>query len=313
MNKRWLKKHVLPIIYTVFAFLIGYGLFLGFYWLDQADNSIRNPSFQPNIPVDVLLIGHFPSEEQGGYVQYLQDEVGEGMSVYSVDGAGLQDLNMLLLPLEAYREHLSVSQEVSGGIFDSSLAEIYFALRRYEPYIVVLQAGGYQSKDIETQAGFAVTSQENILQILMQIKAIYGDDTFIVVAGGYAYPESARFNTVLQELVKKQRTYDLRDISYLDMTPLARIGWFSELGLYYDHNSFPSDRSDFDTIHTAEGRLNEQGYLVFAKLLACPLRNMFKKHEWRQKGDREDIDYLHLDGCSVLKAGDLNSSLANSN
>jgi|GEM_PF-6385441 len=319
-----LKKCHLPLIYVVFVLVAGY---LVWFW------ACKTPVKAQKTVVDVLLIGDSITNGWNLYPRILTDNYDNFVAVQGVNGIDTLDLYTIFLPTDNYRSRKSIPWYYSLAFMSKTPSgRMHFTLKNYQPRVVVLEIGvnnwmrtlvgnekqiqnykvsrNYKKANLESIQEDAATGSINrrsVFQIIMQIRELYGTEIPIVLVGAfptYQAPFPVRFNSLLKEFAEDKANLIFANITYLDTAPIVHIGWSEEYGMFYDHNAFPGNKEQFDSIHVDWGHLNEKGYDVYAKMLECPVKRAL---DLQRDGGMQMFE--GVSDCPMIGAADMNATL----
>ena len=289
----------------------------------------KTPEKIQKTPVDVLFIGDSITFGWNYHQNTLFAHFGNLVAVQGIGGIDTLDLHTVLSSTQSYRSRMAVPWYDRDGIAKTPHGQMHFALKGYQPRVVVLEIGvnnwlrtltgsdesqiqsykttrNYKNLEleaIEEDSAIGSINKRGVYQIVMQIRKLYGEQTPIILVGAfptYFVPDSAKFNALLKEFSSDKESPVSANTYYLDSVPFAQVGWSEEAGMYYDHSAFPADKEQFDSIHVDWGHLNKQGYDVYAKMLECPVK--------RALG--EGFGVLGHKPCLVITAADMNASMS---
>ena len=309
MMKR-IKKRYIVIFFLLCPFL-WYGL------------NIKVTEPLPKGP-DVLFIGDSITYGWNYFPQVLPAYLKGSVAVEGLGGIDTLDLYAILSSTKSFKSRLSIPWWRSRAeIEETPFGRMHFALKGYSPRVVVLEIGvnnwlrtilgenrsqieAYKAsrsykeldlEDIQEDAAVGSVNNRGVYQLIYQLKELYGDDTPIILVGAfptYFLPKAEAFNSFLKEFTQKKDDPILTNISYLDPAPVAQIGWSDDYEMFYDHEGFPAEKQQFDSIHVDWGHLNEKGYHLYARMLECPVEKALEGFK---------------NNCSPIGAADMNATL----
>ncbi len=313
------KNSRLLLLFVVFMLVFGFFVY-------------KSPENAKKIPVGVLFIGDSITYGWNYYPHILPYYFGDSVVIQGLGGMDTIELYNMLLPTRNFRSYQSIPWYAGYKIGKTPYGKMHLALKDYQPRVIVLEIGvnnwlrtlvgqneeqiqGYRASrsyknlkldDIQEDAAIGSINKRGVYQIIMRIKDLYGKNMPVVVVGAfptYFVPNPSEFNALLKEFSEdKNSPVSNNNLTYLNPVPIARIGWSEEYKMFYDHDSFPAKKEQFNSIHVDWGHLNEKGYAVFAKMLECPVKKALG--EWGKA--------LKYKSCPVIGAADMNASLGKS-